>query len=430
MRIRYWSFLQPLCILTVAMATPSPAAETPPAAKIEILQPPPKQMLQGAVEVRAKLIPVPKARTPEQVYVGLGGPPWTELKRNDTTGEWTGSLDSSLFPNGEQNLIALTDERRTRASVGVWVTNVLKCYWADLHSHTSYSDGGAVPGKAHDYARRVSKLDVFALTDHMQSVNEDEWRDMREQADKAIQDGAFVTFAGLEWTKPSGHACVFDPLTRRWPADIPGFYQAAADAGVVVKFNHPGLGTNVFNGLAYSEVGDRAVELMEVRRPQEQEAYVRALKLGWHLAPDGSDDTHTANWGNAKSWSGIWSPGLSRRNIWAALKARHVFSSLDRNCRLWFSVNGAIMGDIVEQPVKSVRVLVRVEDPDPADTVATIELFEDGEVVKTLESNRANEVWQFEWPAKPGPHFFFTKVTQSDTNHLWSAPIWITVAEP
>ena len=72
-----------------------------------------------------------------------------------------------------------------------------------------------------------------------------------------------------------------------------GFYQAAAGAGVVVKINHPGPGTNVFNALAYSAVGDQAVELMEVRRTQEQEAYVRALKLGWHLAPDGAYDTHS-----------------------------------------------------------------------------------------------------------------------------------------
>jgi hypothetical protein len=185
----------------------------------------------------------------------------------------------------------------------------------------------------------------------------------------------------------------------------------------------------VFNALAYSEIGDRAVELMEVRRTEEQEAYVRALRLGWHLAPDGSDDTHVANWGNARSWTGIWAPGLSRRNIWAALKARHVFSSLDRNCRLWFSLNGAVMGDIVEQPAKTLKALIRVEDPDAGDTAARVEFFEDGQVVKTAEPNRERETWEFEWPAKPGPHFYFTKVTQSDTNHLWSAPIWITVAE-
>lgn len=58
-----------------------------------------------------------------------------------------------------------------------------------------------------------------------------------------------------------------------------------------------------------------------------------------------------------------------------------------------------------------------------------IELFEDGEVVETKEPKGESDSWEVEWPAKPGPHFYFTKVTQTDTNLLWSAPIWITVAE-
>ncbi len=429
MKIPYWLTLTAIAIVGCAMLRPAWAATSAPSARIQILQPQTNQVLQGTLQVRAKMIPVPKARIPEQAYVGLGGPPWIALKRTDPDGEWIALLDSTLVPNGTQSLIVLTDDRRVRATVSVSVTNVLNCYWADLHSHTSFSDGGTVPARAHEYARNVAKLDVFSLTDHLESVDENEWRDMREQAEKANQEGVFVVLPGLEWTKRWGHACIFDPQTRVWPTNIAAFYQAAADAGVVLKINHPGPGTNVFNALAYSEVGDRAVELMEVRRAQEQEAYVRALKLGWHLAPDGADDTHSPNWGNVKSWSGIWAPGLSRRNIWAALKARHVFSTLDRNCRLWFSINGATMGDIVEEPANRVQVLVRVDDPDPGDTVAKIELFEDGNVVETKEPNRVAEPWEFEWPAKPGPHFYFAKVTQTDTNLLWSAPIWITVAK-
>lgn len=429
MKKRYSFTLQVLATFCLAMPHAGRAADTNPVARIKLLQPQPNQVLHGTFEVRAQMIPVPKARTPDQAYVGLGGTPWIPLNRDNASGEWTASLDSSLVPNGPQTLIALTDQRRVRTSVSVLVSNALNCYWADLHSHTSFSDGGTVPARAHEYARSVSELDVFALTDHLESVDENEWRDMREQAEKANQDGAFVTLPGLEWTKRWGHACIFDPQTRNWPTNIADFYQAAAAAGVVVKINHPGPGTNVFNGLAYSEVGDQAVELIEVRRAQEQEAYIRALKLGWHLAPDGADDTHSANWGNVKSWSGIWAPGLSRRNIWAALKARHVFSTLDRNCRFWFSVNGATMGDVLDEPVKRVTVLVRVEDPDPGDTVAKIELFEDGVVVKTKDAGSGSNPWEFEWPARPGPHFYFAKVTQTDANVLWSAPIWVKVAE-
>jgi hypothetical protein len=111
-------------------------------------------------------------------------------------------------------------------------------------------------------------------------------------------------------------------------------YKATADAGVVCKFNHPGTGEKVFDGMAYSEIGDRAVQLMEVRREEEEQAYIRALKQGWHIAPDGSDDTHSPNWGIQFAWSGILAPGLSKRNILDALKSRHCYSTLDRNCTL------------------------------------------------------------------------------------------------
>ncbi len=53
----------------------------------------------------------------------------------------------------------------------------LQVFFADLHSHTSYSDGKLKPADAHMYARDVAKLDVFILTDHLESLNDAEWAD-------------------------------------------------------------------------------------------------------------------------------------------------------------------------------------------------------------------------------------------------------------
>ena len=260
-------------------------------------------------------------------------------------------------------------------------------------------------------------------------------------------------YPSLEWTTKWGHLCIFDPKTRHWPKDAQEFYKAAADAGVVTKFNHPGDGTQTHDGLAYSEVGDKSVELMEVRGVSEEKAFIRALNLGWHLAPDGSDDTHSPNWGAVKSWTGILAPGLSKRNILDALARRHCYSTLDRNCVLTFTVNGASMGDIISEPVKEVKVAVVVDDGDdgdattpfslipsslPAvvvddgdenDATAKIELFEDGVVVQTNEPNAADCRWEPACTPKPGKHYYFAKVTQADGNLIWSAPVWVTVAE-
>jgi hypothetical protein len=416
-----------LSLAQQTMAAQPPAKKRTPVAKIVVVQPRADQQLTGTADVRIKF-DVPKgANVPTIVYAGVGGAPWTELKKTDDA--WAAQIDTTMVPNGSQKLIVLTDNKRANLSINVTVANPLKVFFGDLHSHTSYSDGTLIPAVAHDYARNTAKLDVFCLTDHLEAVDDNEWLDMRETAWDANQDGKFVAIPALEWTKKWGHLNIFDPKTRIWPTDPAQFYKAAAEAGVVLKFNHPGDGTVSHDGLEYSAIGDKAVKLMEVRQAKEEAAFIRALNNGWHIAPDGSDDTHNPNWGNVKSWTGILAPGLSKRNVLDALKNRRCYSTLDRNCRLTFQVNGAPMGEIIREPVEEVKVEVGVDDPDAGDAAAKIELFEDGVVLPTDEPNAAKRNWVTTCTPKPGKHYYFTKVTQKDGNLLWSAPVWVTVAE-
>lgn len=419
--------LIPVIVLALAQhavaAKPKTTAPAP-VAKIVVVRPQPDQRLTGTADMRIKFELPKGASTPTIVYAGVGGAPWTQLKASDE--HWAAQIDTTLVPNGSHKLIVLTDNKRANTSINVTVENPLKIYFADLHAHTSYSDGTLIPAVAHDYARTTAKLDVFCLTDHLEAVDDNEWLDMRETAWDANQDGKFVAFPGLEWTKKWGHLCIYDPKTRIWPADPAQFYKAAVDAGVVLKFNHPGDGTKSHDGLKYSAVGDKAVKLMEVRQAKEEQAFVRALNNGWHLAPDGSDDTHSPNWGNVRSWTGILAPGLSKRNILDALARRHCYSTLDRNCLLTFQVNGAPMGDIIQEPVKEAKVAVTVDDTNN-DATAKIELYQDGVVVQTDEPNATKRNWETTCTPKPGKHYYFAKVTQADGNLLWSAPVWVTV---
>ncbi|MHC4536038.1 MAG: CehA/McbA family metallohydrolase [Planctomycetota bacterium] len=415
----------PLIVLTLVLLSETALAQKKPEPKAEILQPKAGRVLAGKVDVQLKL----PAKLSGPVYVGLGGPPWAELEQVGDSNEWHGKLNSRMVPNGNQKLIVKTANKRADAAIGVKVKNPLKVYFADLHSHTGYSDGHFLPTVAHDYARKVAKLDIFVLTDHLESVDDTEWLDIREAAWKANEDGKFVAIPGLEWTKKIGHMNIFDPKTNHWPADLAGFYKAAADAQVICKFNHPGNGEKVYNGLAYSEIGDRAVQLMEVRREEEEKAYIRALKLGWHIAPDGADDTHSPNWGKQRAWSGILAPGLSKRNVLKAIKSRHCYSTLDRNCMLSFKVNKATMGDIIPNPVKDVKIMVAVNDPDAGDLITRIEIFEDGVVIQADEPNSNRRRWKTMFKPKAGKHYYFVKITQKDGNLMWSAPVWVTVSE-
>ncbi|MHC4400911.1 MAG: CehA/McbA family metallohydrolase [Planctomycetota bacterium] len=419
----------PLCVSlalagVVAVVSGNAFSQDPPE-KIVFVQPQAGGQVSGMLEVRVK---VEGGAVPAPFYVGLAGARWREMDRDEGASQWVGTIDTTLAPNGEQPLTVITYNRKVRGEMKVNVENPLKVFFADLHSHTGYSDGTLLPSIAHDYARNVARLHVFCLTDHLEKVDDAEWLDTREVAWKANEDGRFVAFPGLEWTKGWGHVNIFDPKTRRWPEDPKAFYRAAAAAGLVAKFNHPGDGTKSHAGLAYSEVGDKTVQLMEVRKLEEEQAFLRALKHGWHIAPEGSDDTHGPNWGNVRSWTGILAPGLSKQNILDALAKRRCFSTLDRNCIMLFRVNGAEMGAIIEKPARKLEVLVVVDEADRDDRTAKIELFEDGKVVDTDEPNAANRRWETTRTPQPGPHYYFAKVTQADGNMLWSAPIWATVA--
>jgi predicted metal-dependent phosphoesterase TrpH len=408
--------------LTVIVYATSGIAQEQPV-KLAITSPQARQRLTGTVQVSMNAnVPEGKA-VPSIVYVGLGGSTWQKMERSGQTQEWKAVVDTTLLPNGQQSLSVITENKRVRADINVVLENPPQVFFADLHSHTGYSDGTLLPSVAHEYARDVAKLDVFCLTDHLEYVDDAEWTDIREVAWDANVDGEFVVIPGLEWTKKWGHLNIYDPKTRHWPEDPSAFYQAAADAGVVTKFNHPGDGTQSHSGLAYSEVGDQTVQMMEVRHAKEEAAYIRALDASWHIAAEGSSDTHSANWGNVRSWTGIIAPGLSKRNILDALVKRHVYSTLDRNCKLTFEMNGAIMGDIIEEPVQEINVFVQVCDPDDSGD-ATVELFQDGNVIDTHP--RGGD-WRVKLTPEPGKHYYFVKATQADGNMLWSAPIWVTV---
>ncbi len=415
--------------LFMALVAPAWCADAPAKPAIEILQPATGATLEGVVEVRARV--TPDTESASALYAGFNAAPWYPMSRVEKTNEWTCRINTSLSANGPATLQVFgrtSTVKKLSQSVKVDLQNGYSAYIGDFHGHTYYSDGTLLPADAHKYARETAKLDFFVLMDHLESMDEAEWADYRQQAWKANEDGKFACFPGLEWTKGLGHACLYDPPTRVWPKDKDGFFQAVVDAGIFCKINHPGDGKRVFDGLAYSEVGDKAVELMEVRNANEEAAYIRALQLGWHLSADGSSDTHSPNWGNTNTWTGVIAPGKSQRNLWDALKSRHTYSTHDRNCKLFFWINGTQMGDIIEQPALQVRAEVLVSDPDEQDTIAKIELYEDGTVVQTAEPKATEYRWQTLADPKPGNHFYFVRVTQTDGQMMWSAPVWVTTA--
>ncbi len=411
-------------VLLVAALTLVLSAGVCPA-QVEILMPEPGATLSGSVEVIARTA----SNGVRGIHARVGHRPWVVLQQADD-GTWRATLDSTLISNGPAS-VRVQQWRagaNTSAAVEVVVDNPLQHYWGDLHSHTSVSDGRMRPDEAYAYARDIAKLDFFALSDHLEKVDPAEWRESVRAAALANDDGVFAAFPALEWTRGVGHMCVYDPAGFVWPQDLAGFYEFAPDNAALAKFNHPGWRDTNFEKFACSEEGDAAIQLMEVRNDTEMGWMIKALDLGWHIAPDGSDDTHIEQWGTSHMWTVALAPGLSRDSIIAALQRRHCYSTRDRNCRLTFTLNGAVMGDVVEKPLSEAAITVAVDDPDLDDVTERIELFADGDVIRTDEPGASSRQWAFTITPSSGSHYYFVKVTQADDNVLYSAPIWITAA--
>lgn len=417
-------------LLVAGLAVLAHAAEPVPEWSVQIVRPTGGTTLSAVA--RVSVCASPSDQAPDRLFVGLEGGPWVDMRPGLGRGQWVADLDTTRVPNGKMKLSCVglaswSKKPKAKADLIVDISNPLHHYFGDIHAHSSYSDGVLLPHDAYAYARDVSKLDFFCLTDHMELVTEAEWADIRKEAWAANQEGRFVTLEGLEWTKKEGHACVYEGAGRLLPPDIAGFYDTVSRQGALGMFNHPGKGDTVWKGLAFDLFADQAMRLMEVRTEDELVAYIRALRAGWHIAAAGTDDTHSSDWGAGFAWTGIVAPSLTRTNVMWALRERHCYMTRDRNCRLLFTANGAPMGTMVTEPATRLSLAVSAEDPDAADSLASIELYENGAVVESTTPGGSQCAWTLDRTPPKGEYFYFVRVKQNDGDVLVSAPVWVTV---
>jgi hypothetical protein len=90
----------------------------------------------------------------------------------------------------------------------------LRLFFGDIHGHSLMSDGSGTPEDYYRYARKVSGLDIAALTDHADHgtmpIKGRIWERIRNAANNADEPGRFVTFLGFEWTNwKYGHRNVY-----------------------------------------------------------------------------------------------------------------------------------------------------------------------------------------------------------------------------
>ena len=352
-------------------------------------------------------------------------------------------------------------------------------YFGQLHSHTQYSDGAGSLESALAYIKALpdsANVDFVAFTDHSNYFDksgaanpEGALYDMTKATEysqetwKAYKDavaafntenaGSMVAIAGFEmtWSGGPGHINTFNTPgivsrnnttlnNKTKDAGLQAYYKLLSQTeGVdsISQFNHPGTTFGNFIDFGYWDaVVDTRMYMVEVGNGEGQigaggyypsyEQYIMALDKGWHVAPTNNQDNHKGRWGNANDARDvILTDDFSESGIYAALRARRMYATEDKNLELDYTVNGNMMGSIIDVPEK-LNFEISFNDPDRTDSIAKVELVvNSGKVAYTWDSAADLTKGSVSVELAPEYTYYFVRVTEGDGDLAVTAPVWV-----
>ena len=353
-------------------------------------------------------------------------------------------------------------------------------YFGQLHSHTQYSDGAGSLDSALAYVKALpdnANVDFVAFTDHSNyfdsknnpnveaalydtSLVKDSdpshsWATYKDTvaAFNAANAGKMVAIAGFEmtWSGGPGHINTFNTPgivsrnnttlnNKTKDAGLQAYYKLLSQTeGVdsISQFNHPGTTFGNFIDFGYWDaVVDTRMYMVEVGNGEGQigaggyypsyEQYIMALDKGWHVAPTNNQDNHKGRWGNANDARDvILTDDFTEDGIYAALRARRMYATEDKNLDLDYTVNGNMMGSIIDVPEK-LNFEISFNDPDRTDSIAKVELVvNSGKVAYTWNSAADLAKGSVSVELAPEYTYYFVRVTEGDGDLAVTAPVWV-----
>ncbi len=319
-------------------------------------------------------------------------------------------------------------------------------YFGHLHNHTGYSDGKETPAVAYAYARDSAGLDFFGLGDHVELLGRREYKRMKQAANTMNENNRFVTFYGFEWSSARfGHVLVVNAEKQigsgmHYLFSFRHLMRKLKKQECVAFFNHPGRENK--HGKEFDhfnrEVSMKFVGMELWNKNKGFDVYYyndgydvsddgkgyfdEALAKGWKIGAAGSEDNHGRNWGNMNDYNlAILSKKLTREDLYAALKERRFYSTLDKNLAMSFKINGNEMGSIIEGG--SLKIEVVLKDTD-GEVFKTVELLKNGNVVKKWTMNKAEPQISYTEEGVSGDYFYI-RCKQEDGDEAISSPIFV-----
>lgn len=349
-----------------------------------------------------------------------------------------------------------------------------KIYWGDLHSHSNYSWDG-VGGASFEYARHVSALDFYALTDHSQTpghytrgLGPHVWEEYNALTEKHHDSGRFVTLHAYEasFGTPYGHHNVYfrerpGPLLA--PGDkvgLPELWNALTAGRALTVPHHTGKfpggvrwdvhnpefrrNFEIYSAHGLSEVFDPEHPLAfeqsdftgpsrSVNGPQfAQDAWARGLMLSTIAA---SDD-HRAqpgkpHWGLAA----VRTSGLTREEVFDALYERRTYGTTGARILLEFSIDGQPMGQTIAASAPP-RLTIAAHGTDVIDEVQVLRHSKSDrgfDVIHSLRPDALDLTWASIDAAFREDAIYYVRLRQRGQiggriAMAWSSPIWVRFA--
>jgi hypothetical protein len=350
--------------------------------------------------------------------------------------------------SGPVPVLPATAERRAFAGDRFPDGPELRAFHGQLHAHTSYSDGLLTPAEAFAAARR-ELLDFFAVTDHLEQLDDDEWARTRAAADRAQAPGSFAALYGYEWGgAPSfggwlNHVNVIgsDERLGTWTLRLRSLYSAIGrlpGPHVVGQFNHPGmvkgwLGRNNWNDFAYDAAADLRMKLVMVEtrsdndeNNREEAGLVPALDRGWHVAPKGEEDNHIANWGRSGRRTGLWLPALTKESVLSGLARMATFYTDEPGASLKLTGDGEWLMGSTLYGADPHRLTVAVAHARRIAQVTSVEIVSlGGSVVARHAGGRTPFTADFTVDPAQDAYFFARIALESAETRMISAPLYV-----
>jgi hypothetical protein len=395
----------------------------------------------------------------EAVPVGIELPSEIQFEAADRGRK---AIEAKIDEPGVFRLRATTsDGLSTESNPIVISADAPRIRWADLHGHSSLTDGTGTPEDYFLYARDVAALDVVALTDHDHwgilplDSHPDFWEEIKQQTLRFHAPGTFVTLLGYEWTSwlhGHRHVLYFEDEGEVFSSIDPDYESPAqlwealrgqraltlahhsAGGPIATNWNFPPDPilepvTEVVSVHGSSEAADSPVPIYS---PQQGNFVRDALDRGFRFGFVGSGDSHDGHPGLAHlggptgGVAAILSEHLTRESILEAIRARRVYATSGPRIVLRTALDQYRMGATIPAPGSegySGNLFVQVFGTGP---IERVDLIRSGQVVDSMPAEGLLEITlERSMSALQSGEYLYVRAVQADSSTAWSSPIFI-----